>query len=151
MYSLNKQAKQVSCAFFGHRNCPETIAGELEAQIERLILQYHVQCFYVGHEGMFDSLVLQALIKLERKYPSIDYAVVQAYLNSDVGSAICSHRLFPEVLNNVHPRFAIDRRNRWMIDMSDIVVVFVNHDWGGAAKFAKIALQKGRLVINLAK
>ena len=37
-------------------------------------------------------------------------------------------------------RFAIDYRNRWMIDRSDYVVTYVVHDLGsGAAKYKRLA------------
>ena len=51
----------------------------------------------------------------------------------------------------VYPKFAIDRRNRWMLKRSDVVVVFVNKNYGGAAKFEAIAKRQGKTVINLAK
>lgn len=46
-------------------------------------------------------------------------------------------------------RFAIDKRNRWMIDHSDFVITYVSRSFGGAAKFKEIAEKKNRVVINI--
>lgn len=50
--------------------------------------------------------------------------------------------LFPEGVENVPPRYAIDRRNRWMIDKADYVVTYVSTPSGGAAKFKMLAEKK---------
>ena len=36
------------------------------------------------------------------------------------------------LLENVIPRFAISKRNEWMIDKADLIIAFVNHEYGGA-------------------
>ena len=35
--------------------------------------------------------------------------------------------MFPEVLELVHPRYAIERRNGWMLERSDYFVTYVHH------------------------
>ena len=47
------------------------------------------------------------------------------------------------------PRFAIARRNGWMLKQADFVVTYVTHDWGGAAQFAEKARRQGKTVLNL--
>ena len=58
--------------------------------------------------------------------------------------------LYPETLENVPPRFAIDRRNRWMLSKSEYVVTFVQTPVGGAAKYRALALRQGKRVLDLA-
>lgn len=36
-----------------------------------------------------------------------------------------------------------------MIEMADTCICFVNHTWGGAYKFAKLAKRQGKTIINL--
>ena len=59
--------------------------------------------------------------------------------------------IFPEGIESVPKRFAIDFRNKWMVSHSDCVVVYVNKSFGGAAKFLDIAEKRGLTVINIAK
>lgn len=138
------------CTFFGHRDCPDTVIPELQALIEHLIEQQGVDVFYVGNQGHFDACVRSVLRRLSKKYPQIRYYVVLAYLpvekreNTDF-----SDTLFPEGMELIHPRFAIDRRNKWMAEQSRYVVCYLRRPWGGAAQYVKMAEQKGKTVYRL--
>lgn len=57
--------------------------------------------------------------------------------------------MLPEGIENVHPRYAISKRNDWMVNESDIVLCYIKHSWGGAAKYVEKAKHKGRIIINL--
>lgn len=46
-------------------------------------------------------------------------------------------------------RNAIERRNRYLIDSADICLCYINHTFGGAYKFARMAKSRGLHVINL--
>ena len=61
-----------------------------------------------------------------------------------------SDTILPEGIETVIKRFAINYRNKWMIEQSDFVVTYVVHDGGsGAAQFKKLAERKGKTVIEL--
>ena len=62
-----------------------------------------------------------------------------------------AHTSFPEGLEAVPPRWAISRRNEWMLKQSDYMVTYITHDWGGAARFAARAVRQGKQVINVAE
>lgn len=51
-------------------------------------------------------------------------------------------------LEAVPRRFAITHRNRWMVDVADVVVAYVLHDWGGAATTLRYANQKAKRSIR---
>lgn len=57
--------------------------------------------------------------------------------------------IYPEILEKTPPKFAIPKRNRWMIEQSDFVVTYVTCDIGGAANFKRIAEKQNKIVINL--
>lgn len=138
-----------SCTFFGHRDCPDSIRPKLRSVLVDLIENQQADTFYVGRQGSFDALVYATLRELAAKYPHIRYAAVLECL-SGKSTDDFTETLFPEAMENVPPRFATDRRNNWMLQQADFVVVYVTHDWGGAAKFAKKAEKQGKTVINLA-
>ena len=48
-------------------------------------------------------------------------------------------------------KFAISKRNEWMIDQSDFVIAYVEHSFGGAYQSLKYAHRKGKRIVNLAK
>lgn len=138
-----------TCTFFGHRECPD-VKGPLRAVIEELITRQGVDCFYVGNQGQFDGQVRAVLGQLEKDYPHIRYSVVLAYLPGEKQEwEDRSDTIFPEGLESVHPKYAIDRRNRWMLGKAQVVVCYLTHDWGGAARYVKTAQRQGKMVINL--
>lgn len=139
-----------ACTFFGHRDCPETIKPRLQEVLIDLITNKGVDTFYVGNQGQFDGIVRSVLRELEQAYPEIHYAVVLAYLPGKKNEYDdFSDTMLPEGIETVHPLYAVDWRNRWMLQRADFVVTYIAHSWGGAAKFAEKAKRDGKTVINL--
>ena len=137
-----------TCVFFGHRTCPDAVSGELAAVVDQLIEEEDVSVFYVGNQGQFDEKVWKVLNKAKEKYPYIKCFNVLAYMPGKAKEQ-CRDTILPEGVETVHPKYAIDRRNRWMISEADIVVCYVTHTWGGAAKYAELAKKKGKRVLML--
>ncbi len=145
----------MKATFFGHRDAPSSVYEDLVAIITDLVEKQKVTRFYVGDKGGFDYMAQRALRTLSQTYPQIRYAVVLAYLPFDKSADPWSDErdptLFPEGMENVPPRYAIEKRNRFMVEQSDIVVTYVKRSHGGAAKFKALALRKGKTVIELAE
>lgn len=137
------------CTFFGHRECPELSKERLYIEIEKLISQ-GVYTFYVGNNGQFDAHVRRILRQLQSVYPFIKYAVVLAYLPTETSAnENYTDTLYPEGMEEGPPRFAIERRNKWMLNEADYVICYVRYAWGGAYKFSSLAKRRGKNVINL--
>ena len=86
-------------------------------------------------------MVRQLLIELKEIYP-IDYAVVLAYLPSkkyDPEDESPTDTIFPDEIECIPCKFAINYRNKWMIEQSDYVVTYVKYAIGGAAQFKELA------------
>lgn len=135
-----------ACTFFGHRDCYGLDAARLRDTLEDLIAR-GVDTFYVGHQGRFDAMAFRILQQLEQKYAHLSVMVVLATLPRQK-SAYDAYTLYPEGMESVPPRFAVDRRNHWMLDRSDYCVCYVNHPWGGAYKYMQRA-RRSMPVINL--
>ena len=137
------------CTFFGHHDCPDTLKEKILAAIKAQIAA-GTTSFYVGNQGHFDRMALSCLRKMKEEYPDLTYAVVLAYLPTEPDLYEPDETVLPEGIETVPKRFAIDFRNRWMIDHADTVIAYVTHSWGGAAKHLKSAEKKGKTIINLA-
>ena len=137
----------MTVTFFGHSDAPLTLRPLLRRVIEKLIIEDKADRFLVGNHGAFDSMTKHTLTALQVDYSHIDYAVVLAYLPTDNYD---SPTIYPEGLEKVPHRFAICKRNEWMIEQSDIVVTYVTRGFGGAARFKQQAERIGKRVINLA-
>lgn len=97
--------------------------------------------FYLGGYGAFDSLAAAVLHELKKTYQHIQILLVLAYLNRNIDVSGYDYTFYPE-LENVPLRFAISQRNERMVEMADVVVAYVTHDWGGAAKTLEYAKRK---------
>ena len=70
--------------------------------------------FYLGGYGAFDSLAAAAVRRQKAVYPHIMSILVLAYLNRETDVSLYDGTTYPP-LENVPPRYAIVRRNEWMV------------------------------------
>ena len=140
------------CTFFGHRDTPKKIEPILKSTLIDLIENKKVDLFYIGNQGNFDYMVRKKLKELKHIYKNISYIIVLAYMpteNNKINNEDNYETLFPLGLENTPPKFAINKRNKWMIDNSDYVITYVKYAVGGAALFKSLAEKKGKKVINI--
>ena len=139
-----------SCTFFGHRDCPEGVLPALRAAVEQAILADGIDTFYVGHEGAFDRLVAKVLLEMVEKYAHIRFFVVLAYLpHVPLAENLQQKSILADGVERVPRRFAVLRRNEWMLARADGVIAYVVRSFGGAAVFLEKARRAGKLVCNL--
>ena len=115
--------------------------------VTKKLIQQGATTFYLGGYGAFDSLVASVLRELKKDYPQIELILVLAYLNTERNTSGYDSTVYPP-LEDVPRRFAITHRNRWMVDVADVVVAYVLHDWGGAATTLRYANQKAKRSIR---
>lgn len=142
----------LTCTFFGHKDIREEVEPTLRSTLIDLIENKNVRKFYVGSHGGYDYMVRRLLIELKEIYP-IDYAVVLAYLPGkkyDPEIESPTDTILPDGIESVPRKFAINYRNKWMIEQSDYVVTYVKHTIGGASQFKELAEKKKKIIINIA-
>lgn len=115
--------------------------------VTKKLIQQGATTFYLGGYGAFDSLAASVLRELKKGYPQIELILVLAYLNAERNTSGYDSTVYPP-LEAVPRRFAITHRNRWMVDVADVVVAYVLHDWGGAATTLRYANQKAKRSIR---
>ena len=142
----------MTCTFFGNRNAPNEIRSELEYVLTDLIENHSVEQFYVGNNGNFDRLVRGVLRDLQGRYPHIRYFVVLAYMPTHKSEEEdAADTVFPDGLESVPQKFAIAKRNEWMMSQADLVIAYVAHTHGGAYKTLEYARRKKKQIVNLAE
>ena len=134
--------------FFGHSDAPWSVQPKLRKVILDLIDNKEADEFYVGTHGNFDRMVLAVLSELSETR-AFRFYVVLAYLPAEKEKPRADHTILPDGIENIPPRFAINYRNKFMPEAADIVVTFVQHSWGGAAKYKLLAEKKNRRIIEL--
>ena len=139
-----------SCSFIGHKNCPREIKERLLHTIEELITNKNVTMFYVGTQGWFDRFVYETLCELEKKH-KIKVFVVLAYLDRHLNNEYydIEKTIFPDELTKTPLRFAIRKRNSFMINNSDYVICYINNPFSNAFINIEEAYKKKKEIINL--
>ena len=133
--------------FCGHKDVADRDAVEkwLRFVCSYLIAQGAKE-FYLGGYGGFDHLCAAVLRDLKKDQPQIRLILILPYLNSSMMTAGYDETLFPP-LESVPKRFAISKRNEWMVQECDTVVAYVTHGWGGAAKTLEFARRKKKNIL----
>lgn len=134
--------------FCGHRDVfdQEAVDAWLNETVEELIRE-GVDCFYLGGYGQFDTLAAAVVRKQKERHPQIRSVLVLPYLDRPFDASAYDETVYPP-LENVPKRYAISRRNEYMIDRSDVVIAFVTHSFGGAYKTLCYAQRKQKRIIQ---
>ena len=107
--------------------------------------------FFLGGYGNFDSFAYSCCKKYKIKHPKVSLVFVTPYLKIDpTYAALYDSVVYPDI-EDKPLKFAITYRNKYMVEKADIVVAFIDHEWGGAYKTYVYAKRKWKRVINLAK
>ena len=139
----------MNVTFCGHAQITEREALQNWLQtVTQSLIEQGATTFYLGGYGAFDSLAAAVLREQKKRYPQIELVLVLAYLNDRRDTSGYDRTVYPP-LETVPRRFAISHRNRWMVEVSDVVVAYVLHDWGGAATTLRYAKQKKKKILYL--
>lgn len=135
--------------FCGHKEIADS-AGLRDRLLSvlRKLISGGAKSFLLGGYGAFDILAASTVHELKAEFPHIRSTLVLPYLDRDFNRDLYDDTVYPP-LENVPRRFAISKRNEWMVNQADVVVVFVTHGWGGAASTLRYAERKKKRVITL--
>ena len=139
----------MTCCFFGHRDTPYQIIDDLRDLLIHLVKEKQVNRFLVGNNGNFDRMAMSVLSELQSQFPDLQCFVVLSTYLPHKQEQYPLETLYPVELEAAPPRFAIDKRNRWMLSESNIVVGYVSYSIGGASRFFHLALKRGLETYNL--
>lgn len=145
-------------AFAGHSLIPSN--RSLEEKVKELIYQIakgedNITC-YVGGYGDFDAICARACRDIKQFGLNIEVVYVSPYLRSSEmekikemqRSRLCDSSLYPPI-ENVPLKYAISKRNEWVMCNADLIIAYVKHNYGGAYNSLRIAKRKNKKIINL--
>jgi len=133
--------------FCGHDDVPDIHkVGEWLSHVLDQFIHEETVIFYLGGYGGFDRLAASVVRQKQKVNPAAQAVLVVPYLNRKYDESGYDDTLFPP-LDSVPPRYAILKRNEWMVAQADVVVAYVTHGWGGAAKTLEYARAKSKKVV----
>ena len=138
--------------FCGHSK--SYIKEEEKLRILEILENEHADeiTFYLGGYGAFDSTALECSKTYKKAHPNSKLVLITPYPHSknlEYANDIFDEVVYPE-LEHVPPKFAILKRNEWMMKNANLVIAYVWHDYGGAYQALKAALRYQKRIINIA-
>ena len=113
-----------------------------------------VEC-YLGGYGDFDEICLRACRELKKENPNIEVIYITPYISLSWRSKIEKNiglydfSIYPPI-ENVPPKYAILKRNEWMMINADLIIAYVNCGYGGAYRSLQVAKREKKKIINIA-
>ncbi len=142
--------------FCGHSDfeAAEKYERYMQTLFTELIGEENVE-FYIGKDGRFDTFALKCVKEYKLTHPATKIIFVTPYLSKSYSKLDFALNNFDEViypsLEKVPYRYAIIKRNEWMVNKSDILIAFIEYSFGGAAKTFEYAKRKKKKIINIAE
>ena len=137
----------MTVTFCGHSHVSDAV--DLSVWLDRvlnLLIAAGADRFYLGGYGDFDRMAAEGVKAKKEERPGIEMALVTAYLGRHADGEFYDYMIYP-TLRDVTQRSAIPKRNEWMVDSADVVVSYVTHEWGGAAKTLEYARRCGKRIM----
>ena len=141
--------------FCGHRDFYPT--DQLKQEVIKIITDFvgdeDVE-FLLGGYGNFDAFALSCCKEYKKAHPNSTLIFVSPYLddtylknkNSDLKYDLT---IYPP-LENTPKKYAILKRNEYMVANSDLLIAYVLFGFGGAAKTLNYAKRKNKACKNVA-
>lgn len=143
-----------ACCGFGHREVFENISGQVEEAV-LMAIKDGCEVFYTGAMGEFDSLFSSAVRRAKKVHPHIKLICVKPYMTNDINmgrdyySTLYDDVIIPDELAGIHYKAAIKARNRWIVDHSDMVIVYTIREHGGAYEAKCYAERRSKHIIKI--
>ncbi len=148
----------MTIAFAGHSfiSSKKKVKEMIKEQIRNNTIDVKLVTCYLGGYGDFDEISACACRELKQEYNNIEMVYVTPYirLSEQVKIeemqryALYDTSIYPPI-ENVPLRFAISKRNEWMMANADLIIAYVNRSHGGAYKSLQVAKRKKKKIINV--
>lgn len=152
--------EKYTVSLFGHRIIEDyqTVESKLY-EFLRIVMQrgYGEIEFLIGRNGDFDLMAASVIRKLKKETGNdnvfltlvLPYETAELRDNAEAFESYYDSIEICEASANQNFKYAIVARNRDMIDRSDMIVVYVKNESGGAYQALKYAEKSQKRIINL--
>ena len=147
--------KMLTVSLFGHRQVDDLrrLEERLYPILKNLIGATEYINFLIGRNGEFDEHIASVIKRVQKEIGQENSTVtlVLPYTVADLEyyEKYYDDIIIPDEVYGAHPKSAITLRNQWMIEHSDLVIVYVARDRGGAFAAMNYAKKMNKGIINL--
>lgn len=164
MADMEKSEHRLSvCCFTGHRVLPSHRLWELSELMDRALssmIHQGVTEFRTGGALGFDTLAALKVLDLRQKHPELRLVIYVPCHGQDASWSERDRAIYRGILERADEKILVSqeytrgcmlKRNRHMVDGSDVCIAFVTKQEGGSAYTARYAEGRGVRVLNLAR
>ena len=143
-----------ACCGFGHRDVYENISEKINSAVKEAAEQ-GCYVFYTGGMGQFDEMFSSAVRQLKRSVPNVRLIYVKPYMTKEINEAgdylysLYDDIVIPIELAGVHYKAAIREHNRYLIRESDVVILYLRREFGGAYDAKRYAESLGKQIVYI--
>ena len=144
-------------ALFGHRDfsAHNVVERKLYPILCELVKTKPFIEVLLGRNGEFDIFAASLFKRVQNALGKENSAItlVLPYKHKDIQyfEEYYDSIVIPEFLANSHPKGAILKRNKFIVEQCDLLICFVERRTGGAYSAMKYAQSLGKKVINIAE
>jgi len=144
--------------FAGHSRISmnDSIKEMVKDQIRNNINDTEAVTCYLGGYGDFDEICAHACRELKQEYRGVEVVYVTPYMSLSEQAKIKeiqSYGLYDTAIyppiENTPPKFAILKRNEWMMANADLIIAYIKYNRGGAYQSIQFAKRKKKKIINI--
>ena len=152
-----------ACCFTGHRRIPPALSGDIQKKlvqtIDWLYSEKHITTYYAGGAQGFDTLASEAVIECRKDISALRLVVVMPHAEQAARWSAedrARHKRITDAADEVvclaehYYRGCMQRRNRYLVDHSDVCVCYLTEQTGGTAYTVGYAQKKSLPIWNLA-
>ncbi len=142
-------------SLFGHRDIKNLfdLQKKLAPIIKELLQTKEYVAFLIGRNGEFDEFGASVIKELKKDFgkENSELNLILPYTVADLEyyDKYYDNIIIPETVNGRHYKSAITLRNRWMVEQSDLVIVYIECDSGGAHTAMNYAEKLNKKIINV--
>ncbi len=147
-------------SFFGHSSIPyydeENLENKVYEILETELKDVKTIKLYLGGYGRFSTIALKSCLRFKKIRPDALTYYITPYITESHFTRckewfrITDNSIYPP-LEKVPKRLAIVRRNNWMINHSDLIILFVDHTASYAGKILEQVIKSKKRFINIGK
>lgn len=153
--------KPKTVCFTGHRTIPREDLGNVSRKLEEILIELienGAENFVAGGALGFDTMAAEKVIKLREYYPNVKLILALPCLSQTRGWKLYDKMKYDKIKNTAdevvytsqeYDRGCMFKRNRYMVDRSDVCICYLKKETGGTAYTVKYARQKNREIISL--
>ena len=157
-HETEERERKMIVSFAGHANIPfkEQVKMLVKEQLRSHIIGSNQITCYLGGYGDFDDICAHACKELKQEIGGIELVYVTPYLHlseqykikEKQRSGLYDASIYP-LTGHIPPKFAISKRNEWMMTHSNLIIAYVNRSYGGAYHSLQVAKRRKKEIVNI--